>query len=180
MSALAGRWNFDGKPDADAACERMLRSQLMYGPHDERRWSDGFIAMGRRLFRTLPEDRYDRQPLFGADGRLVLVADVRLDDRAELAPALRLDAADAGRLCDAALLLAALERWGEAAVDRLVGDFAFALWDRHARSLTLARDFLGQRPLHYHRGDNFLAFATMPKGLHALTEIPYAPDEQAM
>jgi asparagine synthase (glutamine-hydrolysing) len=180
MSALAGRWNFDGRPDADASCKRMLASQQIYGPHDERRWSAGNFAIGRRLFRTLPEDRFDRQPLQSADGNLVLVADVRLDDREDLSAALGLPRPTAAQLCDAALLLAALESWGEAAVDRLVGDFAFALWNGRERRLTLARDFLGQRPLHYHCGANFFAFATMPKGLHALPEIPYGPDEQAM
>jgi asparagine synthase (glutamine-hydrolysing) len=134
--------------------------------------------MGRCLHRTLPEDAYDHQPLRGAGGRLTLVADVRLDNRDELAADLRI--AGASRLSDTAILLAALEHWGEGALDRLAGDFAFALWDAERRSLMLARDFLGQRPLHYCRGANFLAFATMPKGLHALPEVAYAPDEQAV
>jgi asparagine synthase (glutamine-hydrolysing) len=180
MSALAGRWNFDGRADADACCKRMLASQAIYGPHDERKWSDGAVAMGRRLFRTLPEDRFDRQPLLGADGNYVLVADVRLDNRYELGFALEVPASEAAQLCDAALLLKMLERWGEGAVDRIVGEFAFALWDRHKQRLLLARDFLGQRPLHVHRGKHFFAFATMPKGLHALPDVPYAADEQAV
>jgi len=180
MTALAGRWNFDGRPDAGASCRRMLAAQACYGPHGERQWSEGAIAMGRRLFRTVPEDRFDRQPLHGAHGRLTLVADVRLDNREELGAALRLAAAEAAGLCDAALLLKALERWEEGALDRLVGDFAFALWNAADRRLMLARDFVGQRPLHYHRAAGFFAFATMPKGLHALPEIPYEADEQAM
>jgi asparagine synthase (glutamine-hydrolysing) len=180
MSALAGRWNFDGNPNARSSCERMLAAQRAYGPHDERLWSEGPIALGRRLFRTVPEDVHDRQPLHGADGRLTLVADVRLDNRDELSDALDLSAARVREMCDAAVLLAALERWGETALDRVVGDFAFALWDSTARKLLLARDFIGHRPLHYHRGNGFVAFASMPKGLHALAEIPYAPDEQAM
>ncbi len=180
MSALAGRWNFDGNPDAGESCQRMLAAQQMYGPHDVRQWSDGPLAMGRRLFRTVPEDAYDRQPLHGADGRLTLVADVRLDNRDDLSSALGLPSDRAATMCDAAILLASLERWGEEALDRLVGDFAFALWDSDARRLLLARDFLGLRPLHYHCGKGFFAFATMPKGLHALPDIPYAPDERAM
>ena len=69
------------------------------------------------------------------------------------------------------------DRWGERAVNRLVGDFAFVLWDAKSQRLLLARDFKGQRPLHYHCGRGFFAFASMPKGLHALGEIPYGPDE---
>lgn len=178
MSALAGLWRFDEGPDAAADCARMLASQEIYGPHDGRQWSAGPMAMGRRLYRTLPEDTYDRQPLRSRDGRLVLAADVRLDNRDELTAALGMSAQEARQLCDAAILLACLERWDEAALDRLVGDFAFALWDAQARKLILARDFLGARPLHYHRGRGFFAFASMPKGLHALPEIPREPDDQ--
>jgi asparagine synthase (glutamine-hydrolysing) len=178
MTALAGFWHPEGRPGAGDSCRRMLGSQRAYGPHGEAVWSDGTIAMGRCLHRTLPEDSFDRQPLHGAGGRLTLVADVRLDNRDELAEALRID--NAARLSDAAILLAALERWEEDALDRLIGDFAFALWDAERRTLTLARDFLGQRPLHYHCGKDVFAFASMPKGLHALPDIAYAPDEQAV
>ncbi len=158
----------------------MLGAQQIYGPHDGRHWSDGPIAMGRQLFRTLPEDVHDRQPLQSHDGRFTLVADIRLDNRDELTTTLDLAPADSRQLCDAAILLKCIERWGEDAVDRLVGDFAFALWDASAQKLFLARDFIGQRPLHYHRGQGLFAFASMPKGLHALAAVPYAPDEQAI
>jgi asparagine synthase (glutamine-hydrolysing) len=178
VSAITGLWRFDDKPYPTDDCARMLAAQKIYGPHDGRIWSDGPLAMGRRLFCTLPEDTHDCQPLQSGNGRLTLVADVRLDNRDELTAALGLPSGDAGQLCDAALLLASLERWDEGALDRLVGDFAFALWDARAQKLVLARDFLGQRPLHYHRGREFFAFASMPKGLHALPEIPRAPDEQ--
>jgi asparagine synthase (glutamine-hydrolysing) len=178
LSALAGLWRFDKTADAAADCARMLASQEIYGPHDGRQWSAGPMAMGRRLYRTLPEDTYDRQPLISGDGRLVLVADVRLDNRDDLIAALAMTPEHARQLCDAAILLACFEAWGEAAVDRLVGAFAFALWDTRAHKLVLARDFLGNRPLHYHRGIDFFAFASMPKGLHALPEIPREPDER--
>lgn len=179
MSALAGIWRFDGRPEPDADCARMLAAQKIYGPHDGRQWCDGPLAMGRRLFRTLPEDMHDRQPLRSRDGRLTLVADIRLDNREDLAAEFGLASTEVRQLCDAAILLESLDRWGgEAALTRLVGDFAFALWDAPAQRLLLARDFIGQRPLHYHCGRGFFAFASMPKGLHALAEIPYGPDEQ--
>lgn len=179
MTALAGLWNLGGRPHPEESCRRMLASQAIYGPHGERQWSDGSLAMGRRLFRTVPEDLHDRQPLQDASGRFTLVADVRLDNRDELATALDLTPVASG-MCDAAILLSALLCWGERALDRLAGDFAFAFWDATERRLLLARDVTGQRPLHFHRGDGFFAFASMPKGLHALPEIPYVADEQAM
>ena len=89
MTALAGVWNLGSQLQPDESCRRMLASQAIYGSDGERQWSDGSLAMGRRLFRTLPEDIHDRQPLHDAAGRFTLVADVRLDNRDELAAARR-------------------------------------------------------------------------------------------
>lgn len=156
----------------------MLSAQEIYGPHEGDTWSGGDVALGRRLMRVLPEDRYDRQPLLGANGRYVLVADLRLDNRDELARELRIPAGRMTHMCDAAVLLAAIEKWEDGCIDRLVGDYAFAVWDVARRRLLLARDPLGQRPLHYHIGDKFFAVASMPKGLHSLPDVPYIADEE--
>jgi asparagine synthase (glutamine-hydrolysing) len=178
VTAIAGLWRLDGRPDAAEACARMLAAQELYGPHAVAQWSGGDFALGRRLMRALPEDCYDRQPLVGGGGRYVLVADIRLDNRDELIETLQIAAADARSLSDAAILLVAIEKWDDSCLEHLIGDYAFALWDLARRRLILARDPLGQRPLHYHRCNKFLAFASMPKGLHALPEIAYAPDEE--
>src|SRR5215831_18951005 len=111
MTALAGLWHFDGRPDAAENCARMLVVQELYGRHDGAQWSDGDVALGRRLMRVLPEDNFDRQPLVGGEGRYVLVADVRLDNRDELVKSLALSRSQACNLCDADILLAAIERW---------------------------------------------------------------------
>lgn len=178
MSALAGTWHFDSRPGVDKAVLRQLAAQAIYGPHDESLWDDGVVALGRRLFRILPEDVYDRQPLTGGGGRYTLVADLRLDNREELSRELRIPSERARTLCDADILMSAWEKWEENCFDRLVGDYAFALWDKADQRLVLARDPLGQRPLHYHYGKDFFAFASMPKGLHALPDIPRQPDEE--
>jgi asparagine synthase (glutamine-hydrolysing) len=178
MSAIAAIWRFDGGPDVSRDCGRMLDAQSIYGAYKVDAWSGGSVAVGRRLAKLLPEDIHDQQPLIGAGGRYVLVADLRLDNREELIGALDIAVPDARSMCDADILMAAFERWGEACCERLVGDYAFVLWDAADRRLVLARDFLGSRPLHYHRGNDFVAVASMPKGLHALAEIPRAPDEE--
>ena len=178
MSALAGIWQFDGRPNGPESCARMLSAQELYGPDSGDQWSGGHITLGRRLMRLLPEDAFDRQPLVGGNGRFVLAADLRLDNRDDLVRELGIPSPAASRLSDSAILMAAVERWEEDSVSRIVGDYAFALWDASKRRFMLARDPLGGRPLCYHRGEGFFAFASMPKGLHALPEIPYAPDEQ--
>ena len=177
MTAIAGIWRMRGGPEAAPECARMLGAQAIYGRDQEKIWAEGPFALGIRLSKLLPEDVYDTQPLVGGGGRFILAADLRLDNREDLIAALDIPPTLGGTTCDAAILLAAFERWGENCCDRLVGDYAFALWDTQDQRLVLSRDYLGMRPLHYHRGKEFFAFASMPKGLHALAEIPRAPDE---
>jgi len=177
MTALAGFWHFGGKPKAGAQCARMLSAQAIYGPHDSWVWEAENVALGRRLFRILPEDEFDRPPLERKE-RFVLAADLRLDNRDDLIGALRIEGERARTMADSGILLLAWERWGEECFGHLVGEYAFALWDGGRRRLVLARDPMGMRPLHYHRGRDFFASASMPKGLHALPEIPRAPDEE--
>jgi asparagine synthase (glutamine-hydrolysing) len=139
----------------------------------------GSIVIGRRLTPLLPEDAHDAGPVAGADGSL-LAADIRIDNRAELLRELGLAAAQGERLTDTALLMRCWERWREAMLDRVTGDYAFLLWDGPGQRLLLARDPMGQRPLCFHRAHGFVAVASMPRGLHALAEIPYALDEDAL
>jgi asparagine synthase (glutamine-hydrolysing) len=178
MTAIAGIWNSDGREGVAHDCDRMLAAQYLYGLDGERHWAGRSVALGRRIAKLLPEDDFDAQPLQSAQGSLVLVADLRLDNREELAAELNIASSRARTMCDAALLLAAFERWDDDCCLHLIGDYAFAVWDGRGQRLVLARDILGLCPLHFHRGTGFFAFASMPKGLHALSQVPYALDEE--
>ncbi len=101
-----------------------------------------------------------------------LVFDGRIDNRQELIAALSDHGVDAST-DDAGLALAAYEAWGDACVSRLIGDFAFGLWDGAARRLLCARDPLGVRPLYVLVRDELVAFATQLRQL--LTICPQTP-----
>lgn len=179
MTALAGLWKFGTGIDPHDACALMLDAQSAYGRSPNSILTDRDLALGRRLFPLLPEDKHDTCPLRSAANQGMLVADLRLDNREELATSLHLG--KPAYLCsDADILLGALERWGEQTPEHLVGDFAFAYYDRAANRLILARDPLGQRPLFWHRSRDFFAFASMPSGLRALKQISAPVDEQAL
>lgn len=179
MTALAGILADPAGRDLRTDCDRMLQSQAIYGK-EPRTWHGENISLGRSIFRTLPEDRYDLGPVIGGDDNLVLVADIRLDNRHDLYRALNREPAEFRQFSDSMVAMRCIEAWGDAAIERFVGDFAIALWKRRERELLLARDFLGHRPLHFHRGDGFLAFASMPKGLHSLSDVPRELDELEM
>ena len=181
MSAIAGIWRLEGGPDAARDCARMLGAQAMLGPDGQGIWDGGSVSLGRRMTRLVPEDAFDTQPLIaGPAARRVMVADVRLDNRAALQAELDIDPRRAWGLCDAALLLAAWERWEADCFGHLVGDYAFAMWDAADQSVWLARDPIGQRPLHYSHTARKLAWASTPMGLHALPGARIAIDEDRM
>lgn len=179
MSAIAGLWCTDRRAAAPSL-ELMLAALHPYGPDAAGRWSQDDVALGCRVMHLLPEDRSGRQPLIGGGGRFVMVADARLDDREGLAETLGHRLSPAGDTSDSELMLRAFERWGEDCIDRIYGDYAFAVWDRQLRRWLLARDGLGGRPLCYFRGPHLFAFASMPRGLHALAEVPYEADEDLL
>jgi len=176
MTAICGLWRWDGQAGAAEDCERMRRTLAIYGRDRSGGWDGGDIALGIQLARLVPEDIHDRQPLTDDGRRFTMVADARIDNRPELAAELGVGDERLRTMADSDLMLVAWERWQSGCLDRLYGDFALAVWDTQTRTLQLARDPLGQRPLFYHLGDGFAAFATMAKGLHALAEVPVAPD----
>ncbi len=180
MSAIAGVWDLSAEARAASLCEHLLDSQTVYGPHARNSVAHGGYAAGRCLYRLLPEDDLDGQPERSSDGRFLLVADLRIDNRDELISSLSIGPADGSRLSDSALLFRGCLAWGRGILERMIGDFAFAWWDSRERTLLLARDTAGERPLHYRQGDGFFAFATMPLPLGRLPGARFDVDEESM
>lgn len=178
MSAICGIIQQDCAPIAAARCRMVSAALEPYGCDAEGSWDGGHVAFGSRLKRLLPEDANDRQPVIGSGGSSILIADIRLDNRADLGRALDLPCERLQEMADADLLSAAYEKWGHGVIDHLVGDFAFAIWDCSQRRLFLARDQMGRRPLFYHQGRGWFGFASMPAGLLALPGVARGADEQ--
>lgn len=136
------------------------------------------MAIGRAQLqvRTLPGLVVGRcdgaQIAEGPDGRIA-VFDGRLHDRGAVATAL---GAEPGT-SDSGLVLLAYRRCGELFADRLVGDFACAIWDPAAKHLLLARDSLGAVPLCFWRSGDTVYFASEPRGLFAQPDVPRQLDE---
>lgn len=141
-------------------------------------WHGGDIAIVHRQHVFTPEDAHEAMPCVGASGA-VLAADVNLAARQDLASALQA-AANTLSQPDGALLLEALQRWDVAALPRLYGSFALALYRPDQRRLLLARDPVGQRSLFVHRGPGMIAFSTRLKALLELPGISLELDEQAL
>lgn len=172
MSAVFGVLRFDGTVVDRREVERCLGTMPHRMPDGRRVWCDEAVGLGHGLLRVTPEDAVDHQPLSDAREPITLVADLRLDNRDELAATLEIGPADLASLPDSALLLAAYRHWGEDCARHLLGDFVFAIWDARIRKLVLGRDHMGQRHVFFHQGDGFFAFATEIKALWALPDVP--------
>jgi asparagine synthase (glutamine-hydrolysing) len=178
MSAFAGIVALNGSA-IDQSAENRTASALTA-------WRKG-RTVARRIesaifvHRASPQGSNGEELLLTSpNGRALFVADARLDNREELGHALGLTAIDLAHTSDAALIHRVYERWGDGGVARCLGAFAFAHWDAAARRLTLGRDCLGNRPLFFHRGPDFVAFATTLGVLLALPGVPRAVDELAL
>lgn len=137
-----------------------------------RRWVSGAVALGCRSDASLdhPEPSGRHGPVAAVWGRI--------DNRSELQAAL--DQPAAPKPTDAALLGRAYRRWGDDALDHVVGDFCAVLWDGETGRLLLGRDPVGRRPMVYHDSGAVLRFATEPRALLALHDVPRDLDEARM
>lgn len=176
MSAIFGISHLNAQPVAASDLEAMRVTLAPYGQIAGGIWSQAHIGLGVCLSHITPQDAFEQQPLIGRDQQVVLIADARLDNRPELARELEL--ADMRTLPDSALILRAYEKWQTNSAMHLIGDFVFVVWDARDQKLFIARSPFSSRALFYHITPHTFAFASMPKGLHALAHIPRSLDEE--
>ena len=178
MSGIAGIVRFDGPHVETALIQKLTAAMKRRGPDEQTHWFQGPVALGHCMLRTTPESLDERQPLANHDGDLVLVWDGRIDNRKSLGRDLLAAGARLRDRSDAELALQSYATWGEKAPERLLGDFAFAVWDRRQGKLFCARDPMGARPLFYTRNDRFFAFASEEEVLTVLPGVSGRPNEE--
>lgn len=152
MSAIIGIWDRWGNPAAAEQGEALMRALSRLPADAEQTWKDRpGVFLGCRAQWITPESVGERNPMHDPERGLAVVADAILDNREELCDALGIEAARRKSVTDPELLLLAYDVWGEEMAERLVGDFAFAIWDDRRRRLYAARDFSGARTLYFTR-----------------------------
>lgn len=159
-----------GVETLEAAVTRMTETLRHRGPDDGGIWVDSAagVALGHRRLAILDLSTEGRQPMLSACGRYVMVFNGEVFNfrklRAELEP---LGHRFRGH-SDTEVMLAAIRQWGlDAALQRFIGMFAFALWDREERTLHLVRDRLGIKPLYYGWAGRSVLFGSELKALRA-------------
>jgi asparagine synthase (glutamine-hydrolysing) len=142
------------------------------GPDDSGHWSDrqAGLALGQRRLAIIDLSPAGHQPMHSGSGRYVIVFNGEIYNHLEIRSAIEGTSRDVtwrGH-SDTETLLAGIERWGvRATVERCVGMFALAVWDRERRRLTLVRDRIGEKPLYYGRSGTAFLFGSELKALRA-------------
>jgi asparagine synthase (glutamine-hydrolysing) len=193
MCGIAGI--FAKNDGADAAllhslAEKMGLAIATRGPDDSGVWTDASegLALSHRRLSIIDLSPEGHQPMASASGRYVLVFNGEIYNYLELRDKLTYPWRGHS---DTEVMLAAFEAWGvEAALKAMNGMFAFAVWDKETKTLTLARDRMGEKPLYYGFANNRFVFAselkaiaTLPgwsptinrDAIHLLTRYSYIP-----
>lgn len=182
MCAVAG---VVGQPTSlsRAAMPRILEAMRHRGPDDEGVFEEDGVCLGHRRLSIIDTSQAGHQPMRSACGRYVITANGEIYNFRQLKGDVEAAGAIAWRgHSDIEVFLEAIARFGvEWALDRARGMFAFGLWDRQARTLHLARDRMGEKPLYYRQLGKGLAFASELTGLEQLPEpsSELAPDALA-
>ena len=181
MCGIAGRYNFrSGAPVAPALVRDMCDLIAHRGPDGEGVWTDGPVGFGHRRLAIIDLSPAGRQPMTTADGNLIVTFNGEIYNFLDL----RRDLEGRGHRfrsrADTEVILAAYREWGVECLARFRGMFAFALWDGPRRTLFIARDRVGKKPLHYLVDDDGIAFASEPKAFLADEGFEARPDPQAI
>jgi len=166
-------------PDASAA-GALRRTLTTRGPDGWGELAEPGVFLGHARLAIIDVSEAAAQPMCSHCGRYVIVFNGEIYNFRELREALGADLPWQTR-SDTETLLQAWVSWGVECLPRLHGMFAFAIWDRSERSLTLVRDRLGVKPLYYLESAGTFAFASRPSALAALVpEVGLTPDRQAL
>jgi len=167
MCGITGYLNLDGKPASARVLRAMTDAIAHRGPDGEGFFVDGGLGLRHRQLAIIDLTPAGDQPITSADGRHVISYNGEVYNFRELRKELEAKEYRFRSKSDAEVVLNAFAEWGERALDRMNGMFAFAIWDRRRKELTLARDRYGIKPLYYTLTNGAFVFGSEIKAILA-------------
>jgi len=157
MCGITGIFNLNGKPVSVVALRTMTDDIAHRGPDGEGFYTDSFIGFGHRRLAIIDLSPTGHQPMITRDGQYAITYNGEVYNFQELRLELEALGYQFHSRTDSEVVLYAYAEWGEKALDKFNGMFAFAIWDRQRQELFLARDRYGIKPLYYTlQGSTFL------------------------
>jgi asparagine synthase (glutamine-hydrolysing) len=177
MSGIVGLFRRDGGTACCESVQAMVASIRHRGPDQCGIVCADSVGLGHAMLRTTPESLYETLPRVDSEAGLTISADARIDNRDELIAELGILRSDPS-ITDSELILKAYRKWGFQCPERLIGDFAFAIWDQRLQQMFCARDPMGVKCLYYFASPAVFAFGSEIKALVCLNEVPLQLNEQ--
>ncbi len=178
MCGIAGKLSLDGPVDR-ALVEAMCATIHHRGPDSHGAFIDDGVGLGVQRLRVIDLETGD-QPIYNEDESVVIVLNGEIYNYRELREGLERRGHRFRTQGDTEVIVHLYEELGERCVEPLRGMFAFALWDRGARRLLLARDRIGKKPLFYAQDGTTLWFASEPRAILADPQAPRGVDYDAI
>lgn len=180
MCAIAGILNLDGQRPVDRGLLLRMRDSMTHrGPDDSGEYFDGPVGLASRRLSII-DLQTGHQPIHNEDQTVWVVMNGEIYNF----QAVRQDLESRGHRfytnSDTEVLVHAYEQFGHDLLASIDGMFAFALWDSHEQTLLLARDRMGEKPLHYWAGDNEFVFGSELKALLQHPAVPRDMDPQSL
>jgi asparagine synthase (glutamine-hydrolysing) len=180
MCGITGIINLDNSPVPLPVLQGMTDAIAHRGPDGEGHWIEGNVGLGHRRLSIIDLSAAGFQPMVSADHRYWLSYNGEVYNFRELRSELEAKGYWFRSQTDSEVVLNALAEWGTKALDRFNGMFAFALWDRKDRTLLLARDRYGIKPLYTSLQNNTFAFGSEQKAILAMPEFKRQVDKPAL
>jgi asparagine synthase (glutamine-hydrolysing) len=167
MCGIVGVFHFGGEPTSISVLQRMTNAIAHRGPDGAGHFVDGALGLGHRRLAILDLSPAGEQPMKTPDGRYVISYNGEIYNFASLRMELEASGWEFHSRTDTEVVLAAWATWGERALLRFNGMFAFALWDRRKSELVLARDRYGIKPLYLAQFGEHVLFGSEIKAILA-------------
>jgi asparagine synthase (glutamine-hydrolysing) len=180
MCGIAGILHLDGAPASPAVLNRMTDIIAHRGPDGEGHFVDGNLGLGHRRLAIIDLSPAGHQPMMTSDGRFVISFNGEIYNFQELRIELETLGWAFHSRTDTEVLLKGYAQWGHGVLDRLNGMFAFAMWDRRERTLVLARDRYGIKPLYYGQFGSTFLFASEVKAMREHPDFRRGMDLEAL
>ena len=180
MCGICGELSLRGESISKQRINNMLIQLERRGPDDHGIYIHKQIGLGHRRLSIIDLSSASHQPMHNANKSVSIVFNGTIYNYPQLRKQLQAQGIQFSSSGDTEVILKAYEAWGEHCVEKLIGMFAFAIWDEYKQKLFVARDRLGIKPFYYSETSDSFLFASNTQALLATGVIDTDIDTQAL
>jgi len=180
VCGIVGRVNFNQKGIDEVQIRAMMQKIKHRGPDDEGLFINNGVGLGFVRLSIIDLSKAGHQPMFSDDRRYIIIFNGEVYNYIELREELKELGYKFKSNSDTEVVLKSYQEWGEKALDRFNGMWAFVIYDTKTEEIFGARDRFGIKPFYYYKDENSFIFASEIKALKEAIDIPLSINEQSL